>query len=91
MTNSSDVEFFHCYEAQITTDLLKWLDGRNTAAGFTGAPIIVKRRKIPFRPFKDFVRRIASELLGPGPRLQLNTSYIENDAGSVHPKVSKRK
>ncbi|KAL5366500.1 hypothetical protein BJX96DRAFT_169984 [Aspergillus floccosus] len=63
VTNSSDVEFLHIYEAQITFELLEWLDHPVTSAEFTGAPIIVKRKKLPFKPFGNFVRRIAYELL----------------------------
>jgi hypothetical protein len=91
VTNSSDVEFLHIYEAQITSELLEWLDHPVTSTEFTGAPIIVKRRKIPFKPFGNFVRRIVYELLGPGHWNQTSTPQTENDATLAHSKASKRK
>lgn len=91
VTNSSDVEFLHVYEARITSELLEWLDHPVASAEFTGAPIIVKRKKLPFKPFGNFVRRLMYELLGPGHWNHTSTPQTENGATLADSKASKRK
>lgn len=56
-----DREFFHLYEAQITSNFLGMLDNPTTATMETNFPVI-KHRKIPFEPFETFQERILADL-----------------------------
>ncbi|KKK26528.1 hypothetical protein ARAM_006128 [Aspergillus rambellii] len=61
----SDQESIHIFEASITSDLLAMRDNPMTATTPTRFPTI-NHRKIPFRPYETFQRRLLSQGIGSG-------------------------
>ncbi|KAL4923026.1 uncharacterized protein BDV17DRAFT_25674 [Aspergillus undulatus] len=61
VTNASDGEFIHLYEAQISSEVLRMLDSPTTAKSVRWPTI--QRRRIPFKLFDTFKYRLEGALL----------------------------
>ncbi|KAJ5959282.1 uncharacterized protein N7479_006432 [Penicillium vulpinum] len=64
VTNISDREYIHFYEAKISAELLGVLRGPRTTTEYTKWPTI-QQRKLPFKPYDTFGDRIMAELVAP--------------------------
>ncbi|KND91088.1 hypothetical protein TOPH_04348 [Tolypocladium ophioglossoides CBS 100239] len=89
VTNASDSQFIYLFEAEIASELLKMLDKPNLATKQTVWPII-KRKRIPYEPCKNFHKRITAELLAPSPLPHSEAWIYNNDAGISKQEVGKR-
>jgi hypothetical protein len=60
LTHKPGEEFFHIFEAHITSELLEMLDNPTTATKHIDWPII-KHRRVPYYPLEGLRERIQAE------------------------------
>ncbi|KAJ5282355.1 hypothetical protein N7505_000335 [Penicillium chrysogenum] len=61
LTHEPGEEFFHIFEAHITSELLEMLDNPTTATKHIDWPII-RHRRVPYYPLEDLRERIQTEI-----------------------------
>ena len=62
MTNISDIEYVHVLEAEISFNLIEMLNDPNLTTDQGTWPTI-RHKKVPFKPYQSFRRRLTAELL----------------------------
>ena len=62
LTTKPGDEFFHIFEAHITSELLRMLDNPNTATKHIDWPTI-KHKKVLFRPLESLAERLQAEIV----------------------------
>ncbi|KAJ5621073.1 hypothetical protein N7510_005057 [Penicillium lagena] len=60
------MEYILLYEADVTAELLDWLQSPKDATTPMEWPT-VRRKSIPFKPYDTFAGRLVAELVAPDP------------------------
>ncbi|PYI00739.1 hypothetical protein BO78DRAFT_412039 [Aspergillus sclerotiicarbonarius CBS 121057] len=66
VTNVSDEEYVHLYDARITNELIAVLKDPNAATEYVQWPTIY-HIMLPYKPYESFMDRLVAELVAPGP------------------------
>jgi len=89
VTHIFEREYMLLYEAQITTELLNGLRNPKDATSPMEWPII-RRMKIPYKPYVTFADRLAAELVAPGPLASRDLSNPSDDMNDSNEHSMKR-